>query len=200
MYLIILFCRFQIFPSLNVTNNPSIIDTTADGSIVAYESGSKVYYPDPSTNENSGSSSIYLAAITHNRTSLSYPGRPVHFTWEAPGKITGYDNKYTTNTTAGVPKASTSVHRRNWLTFAPQFAAWVSQLNITYTPLQDVDTNAYTASTIQPNGTVFGEGSAPIVNGTMFVVLTDTDLYVTPYNLSLINTHVVAGPVLYQAD
>lgn len=34
----------------------------------------------------------------------------------------------------------------------------------------------------------------------MFIALTDTDLPVTPYNLSLVNPHVVAGPALYQAD
>lgn len=75
----------------------------------------------------------------------------------------------------------------------------MSQLNITYTPLEDVDKQARTAFTFQPGGTVFGGNTAPIVNETVFVVLTDTDLYVTPYNLSLINTHVVAGPALYQA-
>jgi len=63
-----------------------------------------------------------------------------------------------------------------------------------------LDSSARTASTLQPGGTVFGGNTAPIVNDTMFVVLTDTDLYVTPYNLSLINKHVVAGPALYQAD
>ncbi len=33
----------------------------------------------------------------------------------------------------------------------------------------------------------------------MFVALTDVDLFVTPFNISLINPHVVAGPALYQA-
>lgn len=39
----------------------------------------------------------------------------------------------------------------------------------------------------------------PAINGTMFIALTDTDLFVSPYNLSLINDHIVAGPALYVA-
>jgi len=177
-----------------------VIDTTSSGEIVSYESGTTVYYPtvlgNSSTPANgttggtgslgNGTSAIYLAAISTNRTSLSYPGREVNFKWDAPGKVTGYNDRYTTNTTAGLPK----------------FAAWVSQLNVTYTPLTSINYTSRTASTIQPNGTVFADDSttAPVVNGTMFVVLTDLDLYVTPYNLTLINKHVAAGPVLYQAD
>ncbi len=33
----------------------------------------------------------------------------------------------------------------------------------------------------------------------MFVAITDSDLFLTPFNLSMINPHVVAGPALYQA-
>jgi len=44
--------------------------------------------------------------------------------------------------------------------------------------------------TFQPAGEVYiGE---PAVNGTMFVALTDTDLFLTPFNLSMINPHVAA--------
>ena len=106
--------RFQIFPSLNVTNNPSIIDTTTNGTVVSYESGTVVYYPEVSANATTGgtqqvgngTSAIYLSAVTHNRTSLSYPGRPVQFKWNLPGHVTGYDGKYTTYSTAGAPKVS----------------------------------------------------------------------------------------------
>jgi len=38
-----------------------------------------------------------------------------------------------------------------------------------------------------------------IVNGTMLIALTSTDLYVTPYNLSLLNDYIIAFG-LYQAD
>jgi hypothetical protein len=33
----------------------------------------------------------------------------------------------------------------------------------------------------------------------MFIAITDTDLYVTPANLSLIDNHIVAGPAMYLA-
>lgn len=33
----------------------------------------------------------------------------------------------------------------------------------------------------------------------MFIALTDTPLVVTPFNISLINPHVRAGPAVYQA-
>lgn len=35
-------------------------------------------------------------------------------------------------------------------------------------------------------------GNDGIINGTMAVLLTDLDLFVTPFNASLINPHVVA--------
>lgn len=34
---------------------------------------------------------------------------------------------------------------------------------------------------------------------TRFVAITDIDLFVTPFNLSQLNAHIVAGPALYQA-
>ncbi|KDQ57652.1 hypothetical protein JAAARDRAFT_193947 [Jaapia argillacea MUCL 33604] len=121
-------------------------------------------------------------AITHNMsTPLTYPGRQVGLSWENPGKTVGYDGMYKTSTSAGAAK----------------FVAWISQLNVTYTPLSNISGN--TGMTIQPGGTVFGGNTAPIVNGTMFVLVTDLDLFVTPANLSLLNPHVVAGPALYQS-
>jgi hypothetical protein len=119
-------------------------------------------------------------AITQNRTiPLSWPGRVVNLTWEEPGKPVGPNNSYITATTAG----------------EPQFVAWVTQLNVTYSPLTLLDNN--TGSTVQPNVATF-EGN-PAVNGTMFLAITDADPFLTPFNLSMINPHVVAGPALYQA-
>jgi hypothetical protein len=92
-----------------------------------------------------------------------------------------YNNSYTTNTTAGAPK----------------FVAWISQLNVTYTPL--VNISGSTGRTIQPGGGIFGNNSTPTVNGTIFVAVTDTDLYVTPFNTSFLNQHIVAGPAMYQS-
>ncbi|KAF9552296.1 Rds1 protein [Agrocybe pediades] len=121
-------------------------------------------------------------AITHNRTiPLSYPGREVYLTWELPGKIVSYNNSYITTTTAGPPK----------------YVAWISQLNTTYTELLDID--GQSGMTYQPFGRVFGDNTAPIVNGTMFIMITDDDIYVTPSNISELNPHIVAGPALYQS-
>ncbi|KDR71779.1 hypothetical protein GALMADRAFT_779423 [Galerina marginata CBS 339.88] len=132
------------------------------------------------SNNNNGSATT--PAITHNRSEpLSYPGRTVSLKWELPGKTVGPNNNYTTSTTAGSPK----------------FVAWISQLNTTYTKLDNI--SGQSGSTIQPGGAVFGGNTAPIVNGSMFVVITDANVTVTPANISMINKHVVAGPAVYQA-
>ncbi len=55
---------------------------------------------------------------------------------------------YVTNTTALGP---------------PAFVAWVTQLNVTYSPLTDISNN--TGKTIQPDVSVF-EGD-PAINGTV---------------------------------
>jgi len=90
----------------------------------------------------------------------------------------GPNNSYVTSTTAG----------------QPTFVAWVSQLNLTYTPL--TVTGANQGFTYQPANEVY-QGD-PAVNGTMFVALTDSDLFLTPFNLSMINPHVFALGI-YQA-
>ncbi|KAI0173014.1 ferritin-like domain-containing protein [Hypoxylon sp. FL1284] len=118
-------------------------------------------------------------AITQNRTNpLSYAGRQVFLQWEEPGNCIGPNDSYVTSTSAGAPK----------------FAAWVSQLNVTYSPLLNISGN--TAYTIQPNSSTY-EGD-PAINGTMFLAITDDDLYVTPFNLTQINPHVNALAI-YQA-
>ena len=61
---------------------------------------------------------------------------------------------------------------------------------------QQPGTQIYTADLIAAG---VASSSVPIVNGTMFVMLVDTDLFVTPYNMSLLNDHVVAGPAVYQS-
>ncbi|RDA89037.1 hypothetical protein CP532_0603 [Ophiocordyceps camponoti-leonardi (nom. inval.)] len=111
---------------------------------------------------------------------LSYPGRKVLLRWDGPGQVVGPNNSYVTATNVREPK----------------FAAWVSQLNVTYSPLLNVSTRDRTAYTLQPDVSTW-DGD-PAINGTMFLALTDLDLYVTPYNLTLINPHVAALAV-YQA-
>ncbi|KAI0630098.1 ferritin-like domain-containing protein [Trametes polyzona] len=122
-----------------------------------------------------------MPAISRNRTQLSAPGKQLHFSWEAPGKAVGPNGTYTTSTNASTP----------------QFVAWISQLNTTFTPF--TRTSNFSGTTVQPGGAIFGNGTAPVINGTVFVALTDSDPYVTPFNLTMLNPHIVAGPALYQS-
>lgn len=118
-------------------------------------------------------------AIAHNKSEpLSFAGKKVFFNWDAPGQAVGPNNSYVTSTAAGTPK----------------FVMWVSQLNATYTDL--TLTSNHTGYTFQPDAAVY-QGDA-MINDTMFVALTDLDLYVTPFNTSMVNPHVVALG-LYQA-
>ncbi|KAJ8487346.1 hypothetical protein ONZ45_g14365 [Pleurotus djamor] len=121
------------------------------------------------------------AAITTNHTAFSTPGQNVSLSWEMPGMTVSYNNSYNTS-------ASTK---------PPLFAAWISQVNTTYTPLENI--NGTTATTMQPNSTLFPVSVQQVVNSTMFIVITDDDIYVTPYNLSAINDHIIAGPAVYIA-
>lgn len=84
----------------------------------------------------------------------------------------GPNNSYVTSTTAGTPA---------WV-------GWSQQLNLTYSPLTLTGDN--TGFTYQPEGFVYG--SDGIINGTMAVMLTDLDLFVTPFNTSMLNPHIVA--------
>ncbi|KXN92399.1 Protein rds1 [Leucoagaricus sp. SymC.cos] len=121
-------------------------------------------------------------AITNNRSEpLSFSGRQVNFTWERPGQPVGYNNSYMTHTTAGPAR----------------FVAWISQLNTTYTPLENIQGES--GSTTQPGPRVFGDDTAPVVNDTMFVAIVDENIDITPFNISQLNSHIVAGPALYQA-
>ncbi|KAF9253733.1 hypothetical protein DTO013E5_2413 [Penicillium roqueforti] len=153
---------------------------------------------------SSGSANGCGAAVSKVRpVPLSAPGRTVLLEWDLPGKQIGPNNSYvtTTQTTAGSAK----------------YVLWVSQLNITYTPLEIVNgtnstnsTNSASSSnrtssttdgirgyTTQPSLETY-QGD-PAFNGTIFIAITDSNPYVSPFNLSLINPHVVAGPALYQA-
>ena len=54
-----------------------------------------------------------------------------------------------------------------------------------------------TGMTTQPDLATY-QGD-PAVNGTVFIAVTDSNPYLTPFNVYLINPHVVAGPAVYQA-
>lgn len=120
-----------------------------------------------------------------------------------PGKKVSYNTstyEYRTSTNASAPKvhpfAPLSSPHTLTHTFS-QFAAWISQLNLTYTELYDI--NGTTAKTKQPGGELYGPNTFPVLNGTQFVLVVDADPYLTPFNLSYLNSHVVAGPSMYQS-
>ncbi|KAM5456731.1 putative conserved fungal protein [Microsporum audouinii] len=204
---------------------------------------------------SSGSlSAEYMPGIASNRSKpLSKPGREILLQWESAGRLVGPNNSYVTSSQAK----------------KPAFVAWITQLNVTYTPLKVMSnggnggkgggsggSNATRSSSgtkptsgvggggpsnstntigrAQPtgnggssnstgpsggggggglsNGTAGGMSTGmtvqpdlstfagdPAVNGTVFIAITDQDLFLSPFNLSLIDSHVVAGPALYQA-
>ncbi|KAK7746553.1 hypothetical protein SLS62_009350 [Diatrype stigma] len=172
---------WQNFPKLTVLNQPNPART--NGSAVYNETlgdYANTLSTSDVTLEEGCNNSTCGPAITHNRSvPLSYPGRKVYLAWNNPGQAVGPNNSYVTTTST---------------TAVPQYAAWVSQLNVTYSPLLNISQN--TAYTIQPNvSTIEGD---PAINGTIFLALTDVDLYVTPFNLSQINPHVLALSI-YQA-
>nr|POF03959.1 protein rds1 [Quercus suber] len=112
--------------------------------------------------------------IAHNRSEpLSFPGKQVLLEWDNKGQPVGPNMSYVTDSSAG----------------APVFVAWVNQLNLTYTPLTVTGPNS--GYTYQPAGDVYVGGQG-IVNQTTFIALTDTDMFLTPFNLSMINPHVAA--------
>ncbi|KAI1343295.1 ferritin-like domain-containing protein [Xylariaceae sp. FL0016] len=176
---------WQNMPSLYIHNQPN--PARIDGSDV-YNETTGGYANTLSTSDISGKDACVNAtgigqncgpAITHNRSQpLSYPGRQVFLSWDEPGMPIGPNNSYVTSTTAGDPK----------------YAAWVSQLNVTYSPLMNISGNS--AYTIQPNTSTY-EGD-PGINGTIFLLITDRELAVTPFNLSQINPFVNAL-AMYQA-
>ena len=178
---------WQNFPALTVLNQPNPARINANRTAFGETIGSTASAPLNSTvpDEDSCLNSTVVGencspAITHNRTvPLSFPGRKVYFSWEAPGKAVGPNNSYITSTSAG----------------APVYVAWVNQLNLTYSDLVVTGENA--GYTFQPNTTTY-EGD-PAINGTVFVALTSQNVTLTPFNLSQINPFVVAGPALYQA-
>ncbi|KAI1391752.1 ferritin-like domain-containing protein [Hypoxylon trugodes] len=175
---------WQNFPPLQIYNQPN--PARVNGSNVWNETTSRYASSLSTANLTIADDCLHAAAgancspaITHNRSvPLSYPGRQVFLQWDPPGRLTGPNNSYVTSTSAGTPR----------------FAAWISQLNVTYTPLRDIRNN--TAFTIQPNTTTY-EGD-PALNGTIFLAITDENLFVTPFNLSQINPHVNALAI-YQA-
>jgi Ferritin-like domain len=177
---------WQNFPSLHILNQPNPNRFSPNDTKLNEVVGNRP--SDPSKADiPSDESCVNLnvtgygcgPAISRNRSEpLSFPGKQILLKWDNPGSAVGPNNSYVTSTSAG----------------APAFAAWVSQLNLTYTPLTITGENE--GFTYQPAAETYTYDGA--VNGTMFVALTDSDLFLTPFNLSMINPHVVAL-ALYQS-
>ncbi|KAL9599160.1 MAG: hypothetical protein Q9219_004027 [cf. Caloplaca sp. 3 TL-2023] len=178
---------WQNFPTLHILNNANINryspnDTAQDGSETV---GPRIADPSRSNLTSGSCENLNVTgygcgpAVAHNKSEpLSFVGKKVLFEWDAPGQAVGPNNSYVTATTAGAPK----------------FVGWSQQLNLTYSPLTLTGNN--TGYTYQPEGFVYGNDG--IINGTMAVMLTDLDLFVTPFNTSMLNPHIVALG-LYQA-
>jgi len=179
---------WQNFPALHVKNQANINRVSPNDTAAWERVGNRT--SDPATIPAEADSCINLnstghgcgPAIARNRSEpLSFPGKQVLLQWDAPGQAVGPNNSYVT-AAGGVAGA-------------PAYVAWVAQLNLTYTPL--TVTGANQGYTYQPAGDVY-QGGQGIVNDTMFIALTDNNMYLTPFNLSMMNPHVVALGV-YQA-
>jgi len=172
---------WQNFPVLHILNNPNINryspnDTATNGS---EQVGPRVADPSISNLTTGSCENLNVTgygcgpSVAHNKSEpLSFPGKQVFFQWDAPDQAVGPNNSYVTSTSAGAPK---------WV-------GWSQQLNLTYSPL--TTTGNGTGYTYQPKGFVYGNDG--IINGTMAVMLTDLDLFVTPFNTSMLNPHIVA--------
>ena len=179
---------WQNFPSLSILNqpnparlNPNAVWNETTGGYANTLSTQGIPRSQLCVNSTNATQACPPAIAAQNLTiPLSYPGRQVFLQWDAPGKAVGPNGSYVTSTSAKEPR----------------FAAWLSQLNVTYSVLRNVSAQARTAYTFQPNvSTWIGD---PAINGTMFLALTDLDVPVSPYNVSAINPHVAALAV-YQA-
>jgi hypothetical protein len=179
---------WQNFPALHVKNqpNPNRVSANDTGFWERVDNRTS----SPATIPPEDESCINLnktgygcgPAISRNRSEpLSLPGRQILLQWDEPGQTVGPNNSYVT--------------AKGSVAGTPAYVAWVQQLNLTYTPLTLTGPNE--GYTFQPNGSVY-QGGAPIVNETTFIAITDTDMYLTPFNLTFINPHVVALG-LYQA-
>ncbi|KAJ5757462.1 uncharacterized protein N7511_006156 [Penicillium nucicola] len=165
-------------------NNTSGIDHTreSEASYSKPHDNSRKHKNSSSGNSSSSSSKCGVSVSKLRPKPLSFPGRNVVLQWDTPGKKIGPNDSYVTTKQAGLAK----------------YVVWVSQLNITYTPLHvDNTSNSTRGWTSQPGLETY-QGD-PAFNGTIFIAVTDSDPYLSPFNLSLINSHVVAGPALYQA-
>ncbi|OQD86506.1 hypothetical protein PENANT_c007G00952 [Penicillium antarcticum] len=168
-------------PNLNTTSGMSHIREPESSHTKPQKGSGKHKFPS-SGNSSTFNSECGVSVSKLRPKPLSFPGRKVVLQWDTPGKHIGPNNSYVTTKQAGLAK----------------YVVWVSQLNITYTPLHPDNTSNNTRGWTSQPGLETYQGD-PAFNGTLFIAITDSDPYLSPFNLSLINSHVVAGPALYQA-
>ncbi|KIX96966.1 uncharacterized protein Z520_07080 [Fonsecaea multimorphosa CBS 102226] len=178
---------WQNFPPLTIINNPNPAKTNPNIGPMSNTTGSNPLNTTGIASSNlclnaKGQSSDCGPAISQNKSiPLSYPGRPIQLSWGNVNETVGPNNSYIT--------------ARSPLADAPRYAMFVTQLNATFVPLVNISGN--TGAVVQPNMSTFA--GDPAANGTMFIALTSQNPYVTPFNLSMVNPYVYAGPALYQA-
>lgn len=124
------------------------------------------------------------AAVSTNRTALVQDNEKIHFKWENPGKAVGPDLSYTTVKTGKTAK----------------YAMFLQSYNASFVPLTITGENEGYAA--YPSIPVFDTPltySGNAINGTSFIAIVDEKLDLTPYNLTLITKHMVAGPAIFQS-
>jgi hypothetical protein len=153
---------WQNFPALTVLNQPN--SARRNASQTGFNETTGFGPAAPSTDVPANESCIgnkvtrfdCSASISQNRSiPFSYPGREVLLSWENPGQAVGPNNSYVTDTKAG----------------APEWVIWVTQLNITYSPLTNISyrNGLNYGQTIQPDVSAY-EGD-PAINGMFPLVL-----------------------------
>jgi hypothetical protein len=125
------------------------------------------------------------SALSTNRTAFITPGSTqIEVSYELPGANVSYNGSYVT-------ALGKNVTQTDNLT-----CVFIAQLNATNVPF--VRTGNQSGTCLVPQGSLFDESNS-IVNGSNFLLLVEREIYVTPYNLSLLDDITVAGPavVLY---
>jgi hypothetical protein len=129
------------------------------------------------------------SALSTNRTAFVTPGSTrIEVTYEAPGKQVSYNASQPYITALGK-----NVTQTDNLTCV--FIAQLNASNVAFVRDSNSNNSGYC---LVPEGSLFDESNS-IVNGSNFLLLVSEEIYVTPYNLSLLDDITVAGPavVLY---
>jgi hypothetical protein len=141
-------------------------------------------FPDLNVNNNPNLTAEGIpSAIATNRTAFVTPNvTQLELTYDAPGMNVSYNNSYTTVLGKNVTQTENLT------------CVFIAQLNATNVPFVRTSNNSGTC--LIPAGSLFSESNG-ILNGTNFVlVAADPVPYVTPFNISLLDDVIVAGPAV----